>query len=213
MNITKTTEHYVFDNLNIKESLKKDLINYSKLARKIISETDLKKNDFDAVVVALRRLKSKLTKKQGFEKDIKLLLSGTKLEIKTKMMVCILDGNNYMYGLSDLQKKVAKNNGVLHIVDGINVTTLILDQEYELEVNKLFRGNILKKNTNLIEIVLRTNENLENIPGYLAHLTGLLFVKGINLVEVLSCWTDTIFIISENDLQKTVDALNFCKKG
>ena len=56
MNLTKITKEYVYENAYIKKSIDTDIANYSKLARRIIQDKELKKSDFDAIVVALRRL-------------------------------------------------------------------------------------------------------------------------------------------------------------
>ncbi len=209
MNITSITEQYVNEHPSIKDSLKKDLINYSKLSRKIILETELKKGDFDAILIALRRMERKLTKKQSYEKDLKKLLADTKIEIKTKMMVCIIENGYYNNNLLELQKKIRGDREVIHIVDGISATTIITSQEYEKDIKKMFKLRIIKITTGLVEIVLRTKENLEEVPGYIVYLTNLLSEKGINIVETMSCWTDTIFVIEEKNMQRSVEALKF----
>jgi hypothetical protein len=33
--------------------------------------------------------------------------------------------------------------------------------------------------------------------------------KEINIVETMSCWTDTIFIVDEKDIEKSVKILSF----
>ncbi|NQV08856.1 ACT domain-containing protein [Candidatus Woesearchaeota archaeon] len=209
MNITKETEKYVVEHPSIKDALKKGLINYSKLSRQIIQELSMKKGDFDAILAALRRLEYKLKKKKTFEKQIKELLKNTKLEIKNKIMVCILEKNVFYGNVLEIQKEIKRLKGELHIVEGVNALTLITEQEFEKIINKYYRNKIIKKNKDLIEIILRSPESLEEVPGVVGYLYSLFAENNVNILETLSCWTDTIFVIKEKDFEKTVKMLSF----
>ncbi|MBU0666904.1 MAG: hypothetical protein ABIC91_08685 [Nanoarchaeota archaeon] len=209
MNLTKITEQYILEHSSIKDSLKKGLINYSKLARQIINDAELKKKDFDAVLVALRRLERKLKKKQSFEKPIKELLKNTKLEIKNKMMVCILEKSKFHDSMIELQKEIKTLSGEIHIIEGVQAITLITSQEFEKMIDKYFKNKIIKKTTELIEIILRSPESLEEVPGVMGYLYSLFSEQEINIVETMSCWTDTIFVIKEKNLEKTIRLLSF----
>jgi len=36
-----------------------------------------------------------------------------------------------------------------------------------------------------------------------------LYEHDINIVDLMSCWTDTIFLINEQDLQKLMEAMQY----
>ena len=207
MNNTKAAESYVLQHPSIKDSLKKGLINYSKLARQIIEDFGLKKMDFDAVLVALRRLEYKLQKKKSFERAIRNLLKESSLEIKNKIMVCIVQKGSH--NIPELQKVIKKRIGELHIVEGMKVMTLITNQEFEGAVNSYLKNKIIKKSKDLVEIMLRSPETLEDIPGVVGYLYSLFGDNNINIVETMSCWTDTIFVIEEKELQRVIQLLKF----
>ncbi len=209
MNLTKETEQYVIDHPSIKDSLRKGLINYSKLSRQIISETDLKPKNFDAVLVALRRLEYNLKKKSGFERKIKDLFNKKKLEIKSKVSVFIIEKTIFDKNLSDLQKSIKEKNGELQIIEGINVYTIITTFEFETQIKKYFKNSILKETNDLVEIILRSPEDLEDIPGFLGYLYSLFAEYNVNIVESMSCWTDTIFIIEKKNVEKIIKLLSF----
>ena len=63
-NITKITENYIRTHPAIKQSIKNNIINYSKLARLISKEKNIK--NFDAILIACRRYYDKI-KKSKFE--------------------------------------------------------------------------------------------------------------------------------------------------
>jgi len=50
-------------------------------------------------------------------------------------------------------------------------------------------------------------ESIEETPGLLQLLAGLLASQRINIVEALSCYTDTIFLLDESDLSRAIATL------
>ena len=50
---------------------------------------------------------------------------------------------------------------------------------------------------------------MENIPGIIAYLSTLLAENGINIIETMSTWTDTLFVIAEKDIAKVIELLRF----
>lgn len=209
MNITKQTEKYIQEHPSIKESLKKGLINYSKLSREILNELKINKKSFDAVLIACRRFGNKLKLEKKFEQNIMDILKKTKLEIKNKVIVAILEKDIYYNNLTDLEKDIRKKNGIFHAIEGANAITLITNEEFLDKIKDLFKNKILKINKNLAEITLKSPKDLEDTPGVVAYLYSLFGEHNINIVETMSCWTDTLFVIREQDIAKVMDILAF----
>lgn len=209
MSVSKLAEKYVGDNPSIKDSLQKGLINYSKLSRQMISELGLKDADFDAILVSLTRLERKLKKKSGYQRKIKEILKKTRLEVKTKIMVCIVENDIFYQNLVEMQKEIKKMNGFMHIVEGTNAITLITDQCFEGLMKRFFKSKIISIKNDLVEIVMVSPDSLENVPGVTGYLYSLFSDRGINIVETLSCWTDTFLVIEKKDLDKAMEVLDF----
>jgi hypothetical protein len=205
---------YILSHASIKDSLKKGLINYSKLSRKIITEKNLNKKDFDAIVVALRRLEPKL-RSASSEKNIRELLKETSIEIKTKISIYIIEkGTSYKnltFLKEDLEKKLPLKNllGSLYIIDGSDSLTIIAPQKYDILIEKHFKHMIIKKQKDTVAIILKSPESLENTPGVVGYLYSLFAEQGINIIETASCWTDTLFVISDTDLDVCLKFLKF----
>ncbi len=209
MNITKTTEEYIRLRPSIMDCLKKDTINFSRLSREIIKEYKLKETDFDAVLIACRRLRDKLKKKQSFEKPIIEILKKTKIEVKNKVCVITLNREINFNILTDIGKEIKKNNEVFLLIEGTNVITMITSEEFIPLIKKQLNTKIIKINKDLIKIILKSSEDIENTPGVVSYLYSLFGEFGINIIETMSCWTDTIFVLEEKDLTKTMEILKF----
>ncbi len=207
LNITKETEQYIKEHPSIKDCLKKGLINYSALARQICSERKIK--NFDAVLVAERRLFSKLKKERAVEKEIIDLLRRSKVDVKSKMVVAVVDKNVFFDNLIDLQKNIKKYEEDVHIVQGVSTMTIITTRDFLSEIKELFRRNLIKLDTDLVEIIVRSPKEIEGIAGVISYLYSLLSDNNINVIESMSSWTDTIFVIDEKDLLKALNVLRF----
>jgi len=210
MNLTKTTEQYIQEHPSIKDCLRKGMINYSALTRKIAEERnlDLKKN-FDAILIACRRYYSKIKKEAVLEDKILDLLKRTKLEVKNKIIVTVIEKDIYFNHLLELQKTIKNKAEVFHVIEGSSTITLITAQEFKDDIKKLFKNKIIKITENLAEVNLKSTEELENTPGVISYLTSLLSENGINIIETMSTWTDTLFVISEEDIAKVMVVLKF----
>ena len=209
MSLSKITEEYINQNPSIRDALQKGLINYSKLSRQIIKNENLKNKDFDAILVSLTRLENKLKKKKSYQKKIKDLIKLTNLEVKTKVLVCIVEKNTFYKNLIQLQNEIKLKNNYIHLVEGTSAITIITDQIFEEKIKNLFKNKIIKINKDLVQLILKSPSSLEEVPGVVGYLYSLFSDKEINIIETISCWTDTILIIDKKDLNKALNILDF----
>lgn len=210
MNITKLAEKYIDEHPSIKDCLRKGLINYSSLTRHIVSDynLDLKKN-FDAVLIACRRYFRKIKKENFLEKRIINILRQSKLEVKNRIIVVVVEKDVYFDRLIELHKEIKRKAEVFHVIEGSKTITLVTISEFLGYIQKLFKGKIVKITEDLAEITLKSPEDLEKTPGVIAYLATLLAENGINIMETMSTWTDTLFVVSENDIAKVMGLLKF----
>lgn len=220
INIQKEVEEYINSHPFVRINLFENLVNYSKLSRKIIKEKNLSENNIDAIIVACRRIYQKYKKKNKFDSmteqmSIEVLLKQTSLQIKNKISVVILSLSTQEDKLEKLRKHLeneSKNNKqkeTFHIIKGASATTVITTKEVAKRMNKAFSRNIIKRTDDLVEVILKSPAQLEDVPGVVAHLYSLLGENNINIVETMSCWTDTILVLKEKDLPKAIELLNF----
>ncbi len=207
---TELTEKYLEEHPVMKNCLKQGIVNYSKLSRKIAKDLNIEKQkSLDAILIACRRYAEKLKSGSKYEEKVINLMKKSELEIKTKIIVCIIDKRIYLDHLSEIEKKVRALADVFYVIEGSKVFTIITAEKYSEELNKLFKRNMVKTSNNLAMLILKSPENLENIPGVIAYLSSLFAERGINIVEIVSCWTDTIIIIEEKDIQVALNFLRF----
>ncbi|MBT4541202.1 ACT domain-containing protein [Candidatus Woesearchaeota archaeon] len=209
--ITKQTQKYISEHPSIKDAMKKGVVNYSKLSRLIAKDLGLEKTKMEAVLIACRRYSEKLSKDSSEIQEDQILdvLKKSELEIKNKIVAIIINKKLYMDNLLDIEKKIRKKADMFYAIEGTNVFTIIVSEKYLEEIKEMFKKNILKITKDQVMITVKSGEDLENVPGVISYLYSLFADNGVNIMETMSCWTDTIIVINEEDLGKVMNFLKF----
>ena len=210
VNVTKLTEDYISEHPYVKDCLKKGLINYSSLTRQICSDLDLNvKKNFDAVLIACRRYFRKIKSEATTEKKIVDILKGSKIEVKNKINSIILEKNIVFANLLELEKEAKRFMETFHIIEGTASVTIITTDDFSKKVKQVFRNKIIKEYPNLVEVILKSPREIVTTAGVISYIYSLLGENDINVVDTLSSWTDTIFLVEEKDLSTVMEFLRF----
>ena len=197
--VAERTRAYIDAHPSIKDCISKDLINYSSLARQIMKDRGIKNEE--AVMIACRGYAVKLAKRDH-ERDILRILAGSRLEVKTK--ICIVTAKNDWTVLQRLEtvfQKFINEKAIMQVIQGAQAITVIADEKLKSEVvNAVGRENILKVRQDLVEITVKSPERIVETSGVFAFLASNLAENNVNVVETVSCYTDTIFIVNEADM-------------
>src|SRR3989344_1697867 len=188
MSITKLAENYILEHPSIKDSLKNGLINYSSLSRKIILDLSLShKKNFDAVLIACRRLKRKLKKEETSEDKILAILKKSSIEIKNRIIAVVLERDIFFDNLLSLEKEIRKRKEIFRVIEGISAITIITTENFLELIKKYFKNKVILENRNLAEITIKSPKEIETTQGTYAYLCSLFGENNINIVETLSC--------------------------
>jgi aspartokinase len=188
MTIAKKVRKHLRNKPYLLEALEKGIVNLSELSRQI--QEELKIENTSAVKAALRRFAQELQKhKQKREEKV--------LEILKKSVLVVYD-----------RKSVIITNKEINIENGMKVDlpdkfVFLLDRKDLPE-----RINALVKHDNCTMIVIHSPEELEATPGVIAFLTTLLSEQNVNVIEFISCWTETIIVVEKKDSFKAYEVLS-----
>jgi hypothetical protein len=210
--MAELTEKYISEHPSIKDCLGKGFINYTKLSRCIAADIATEgsgKAGIDAVVIACRRYARRLKDAKAGEDAILRVLRQSELEIRNKVVISITDKNIHGDSLLDLKKKAWKDRGTFYAIEGSRSFTLMFSERYAEDVDSSFRRNVIKAIPGLAMIVIKSPVEIETTPGILGYLYSKFAERGINIRETMSCHTDTIFVISEDDVPAAMRFLKF----
>lgn len=212
LSAAELTRRYIDRHPSIRDCITKDLINYSSLARLVMKELGLKNEE--AVLAASRRYAMKLAK-SDFEGEIIKILEESRLELKTR--ICIVVAKNewvVLRNLEDVVRKFLAEKSTMQVLQSASGITIISeDRHLPSIVRAIGQGNVLSVKENLAEITIKSPVRIEDTPGVFAYVMGMLSEQGINLLEAVSCYTDTIFIVSRDDMMRAFDILSKCIEG
>lgn len=191
----------------VRDALAMDIVNLSALTRLIRDETGL--GSEEAVLVACRRYQPK-TNSSAYQAAIRRVLDKSKLEVRTRMAVLTAHSSWKLFGkLEKAMHEMASRSHPVHLLHGSESITIITDETLLEEVEEILGSeDIIKTRRGLVEINIRSPDSIEDVPGILAFLASSLSAKGINFVEVVSCYKDNMFLIDAEDLFAAVSALN-----
>jgi len=204
------TEKYLSEHPSIKDCLRKGIINYSKLSRKIAKELNIeKKTSIEAILIAARRYEAKIKKDKVREEKILNILKQSELEIKNKIIVAILQKNFPLDKLIKLETKIKQQEDIVYAIEGTKTYTIITSEKYLREIEVIFENKIIKITKNQAMIIMKNPKGIEETTGFTAYLYSRFGEYGVNILETMSCWTDTIFVISEDDIATVMKFLKF----
>jgi aspartokinase len=208
--VTELTNQYLSEHPSIKDCLKNSIINYSRLSRKIAKELGIEKSStMEAILIACRRYSEKVKKEAVQENRIKNILKKSELDIKNRIIVAIVDKRFFVDHLIKIETTIRKQADLFYAIEGTSTYTIITLEKYQDEIKSVFKANLRKLAKDLALITLKSPEDMEGTSGVVDYLYSIFGENGVNIVETMSCWTDTIFVISENDVQKVIKFLKF----
>jgi len=209
LSAAELTRKYIDRHPSIRDCISKDLINYSSLSRLIMKETSVKNEE--AVLAASRRYAMKLAK-TDFEGAVTKVFEESRLELKTK--ICIVIAKNewiVLRNLEDVVKKILADKSTMQILQSANgITVISEDKHLPTIVKAIGHEHIISVKENLGEITVKSPARIEETPGAFVYVMNMLSEQGINLLEAVSCYTDTIFIVSREDMMRAFDILSAC---
>ena len=198
---------YIDTHPSIKDGMRMGIINLSALARKIMEEKGIKSEE--AALMACRRYELDPRSRINEEAILKVLRR-SKLEIRTKVVTMTVRPSWHMYGkLEKMMSAMRGREGAMHVIQGTAGVTLIMDGSVAREVREILgEDEILKEGKDLVELIVNSPDVIEDVPGILSFLASSLSSKGINFLEVISCYKDTMFVIEQKDMMAAFDTLN-----
>jgi len=188
MTIAQNVRNHLRNKPYLLEALEKGIVNLSELSRQI--QEDLKTDDISAIKAALRRYSEELQKhKQKREEKV--------LQLLKRSSIAVYDRKSVMITGKEINSKTGMK------VDLMDKFVYLLDRSDLPE-----RISALVKHDNCTMIVVHSPEELEVTPGVVAFLATLLAEQNVNIIEFISCWTETIIVVEKKDSLKTYETLS-----
>ncbi len=207
--IAEMTRKYIDRHPSVRDCISKDLVNFSSQATLIMKETGVKHEE--AVLAASRRYAAKLSK-TDFEGAIMEVFQESRLELKTRISIVVAKNEwIVLRNLEEIVKKILTEKSTMQVMQSTNGITVVSEDKHLPAISKAIgQDYIISIRQNLAEITVRSPSRIENTPGAFAYLISMLSEQGVNLLEAISCYTDTIFLVNREDMMRAFDILSAC---
>ncbi|MEM4554869.1 MAG: hypothetical protein QXT25_03405 [Candidatus Anstonellaceae archaeon] len=168
------------------------LCNYSALARKLQKELyPSKKDAFVAIKAALLRTAKEYGEmmQKDWEKEVEKILKASSVEIRTHVAVASSKGSVGVPVIATASSK----SGVMSVVDSSYVPQL--------------RKKGIKVTDDLTLVILCSPPQLQETPGCVAAILDAIAAEGINVLQFISCHTDTLMVMRNSDAIRAYEIL------
>jgi len=187
----------------LEEALSQKIINLSSLARLIVPEVEkltLKKVKTSAIVMALKR-KSKnigalLLEKRVLKEKFDLITRSNLIEFTIFNSDFSSEKHKKIIETAEKSKKY-----FLTITQGVFETTVIASQDLKEKIEKILKKDkIISQFENLSSITLQLPKETALTPGVYYSILKVLAWEGINVVEVVSTFSEFTIILKEKEV-------------
>ncbi len=204
--IARRVREYLDGHPPLGDALRSGVANHAAMARRIADELGLRQ--LDAVVAACRRYPKGRGEGYG-EASVRRVLRKSRIESRSKVAAITVGlGTDVLHRLGDVVEELLDENLLCRVIQVSRGTVILVDEDSVARVTRQLReANIVRIRRGLVEVAVTGPESIEETPGLLRLLAGVLATQEINIVEALSCYTDTIFLLDESDLSRAIATL------
>ncbi len=184
MTIAEIVRKHVSERPFLVEALGSGIVNNSALARSIQRERRLGRGDYTAIKAAVTRLAG-TRRGAGFtiEDHALAVLGGNRVTLVDRVAVFV---SREKRGFESLAEVVIGGNYVY-----------LMDEGKAVSLAKRHTYSRLERNCACISI--HSDINIEGVSGVISFLTTVLAEHGINIIQLISCYTETMIVVGRTD--------------
>jgi hypothetical protein len=197
---------------SIIDGLRQGVINFSALAEMIKGQVmeivGRQSVNVDSIKMALMRYAEELkSKKKLLEEQITEVIAKSILELKNDVAVLTVDQKNFIVRFDQIFKSL-NSFRFLQLTQGNETFTVVTDlQSKEKIVEVVGQKSIILEIEDQSVIVIISPHQIIEVPGVIAYITDLLSTNGVNITQIISCYTDTLLIVDRKDALRAYQIL------
>jgi len=168
------------------------LCNYSALARRLQKEIfPGKPSEFTAIKAALLRLgREEQSHERSWERDVEKVLKGSSVEVRSNVSVVSSKGGIGVPVIATSNSKA----GVMSVVDS--------------SYSKQLRKKGMRAIDELSLVIISSPPQLQDTPGCVSAILDAIASEGINVLEFISCHTDTLMVVRNSEAVRVYEILS-----
>lgn len=110
-------------------------------------------------------------------------------------------------GLHHVYDRIHRANGFCCLSQGLHEITAIVESHFRPWLAKRIRQKPVYSHDNLASVGVQFDDRYAEIPGMLYMLLQRVTLQNVNLIEIISTYTEIVFYVDERDTQTVFDTL------
>jgi aspartokinase len=211
ISVAEASRRIISNMPSVIDGIKLDIINFSSLAEQIKDKVEKlagRKVGINAIKMALMRYAEDLKRtRQLLQEKIKDIIAGSILELKNDLILVtvrqhVIDGK-----IDKIFSSILKSR-FLQITQGTNTFNLIMDEKsYHTLKSVIGDKGVVGIKKNQSAIILVSPPEIIEVPGVVDHLLDSFSNNNVNITQIISCHTDTVFLVDRKDALIAYDLL------
>ena len=207
--IAEKVKHIIETRPFLHEGLSRGIINHAALAEEIrpLVEREVRKSvTFSAVNMAIRRGSQRI---QDSTRTQAHFDTNCDITLKSDLVAVAVNKQEYLHRrLQKLYGELDFGRGdFLTITQGIHEMLIITNERYTERLQKLMGDDIIYSSQNLATLTIRIPRDAVDQPGLFYVASRALAWEDINIVDIVSTYTELTFVFHENDVVAAFNCL------
>jgi aspartokinase len=211
VSINRAVKEEVDSDFSIQDAIGRDYANLSALARllapKVARRLKMRPKDVHEVGVAsaLKRLRNSYA---PVSPSIAEIIAGSIVNVRTH--VSRLSVEKTRRSLQTVSSLLGDHQeDFIQVSESLSFITLIFDQRLHKQVKKTLSGaEILEEGEECAAITVQSPRKIIETPGCVSAFYDQLSRKNVNVEDTVSCYTDTIMVVSMKDAGRAFEAMS-----
>lgn len=204
--ITEAVRDIVLTDGYVIEGMQKGIINLSSYAQtihKTVEKKCMKPVKIGSIVVTLTRLSEELHKK-----ELAPQIQIDSFSVTSRLCEISYDKITTTHSpLTSLHTQLEKTGEFFTITQGMHEITIVCSEQLKDSVITSIGLSPKATMSSLVALSIRFSDDYLTIPNTIYSLVRILALRHINIVEIVSTYTELSFVIEKSELKNAIDAL------
>ncbi len=210
VSVTKAVRDEVGYDFSVQDAIARDYVNLSALSRmlvpKVAARTGQKAKDVSeqGIVTALKRLRGTYPRVSS---DVGAVLSDSVVNVRTQVSkISVEKTKRTLQAVSNLLSTYQED--FIQVSESLSSITLIFDRKLHAKVRRaLSGGEILEEGEEYAALIVHSPDEIISTPGCISSFYNQLSRRHVNVEDTVSCYTDTILVVSMKDASRAFETL------
>ncbi|HMD79480.1 MAG TPA: ACT domain-containing protein [Nitrososphaerales archaeon] len=207
LSVSRAVKEVVESDFSVRDALARNYANLSALGKLLLPRVEARtgrKVGEQGIVSALKRLREGIP--QASE-AVGKVIAGSIVNVRTRVSrLSVEKTKRTLQAVSVLLSTYQED--FIQVSESLSSITLIFDQRLHGKVKRALSGaEVLEEGEECAAITVHSPEAIISTPGCVSSFYDQLARKRVNVEDTVSCYTDTILVVSMKDASRAFEAL------